>query len=137
MAFTVVADLTISTGTLPARGRGRRHLHHHHRDRHRRGPAGGSTVVVTTAVQVSGTLLTNCQPLTGAGSFTLAAGATLGICDAAGISASGSTGAVQTTGTRSFSTDATYVYNGTAAQVTGNGLPATVRSLTREQRRRR
>jgi len=88
------------------------------------------TTFVSTAVQVDGTLLTNCHSLSGTGSFTLAAGGTLGICDAAGISASGSTGAVRTSGARSFSSDATYLYNGDNAQVTGTGLPATVRELS-------
>ncbi len=83
----------------------------------------------TVSVQSGGELISNCQPLTGAGSFALQAGGTLSICDPAGISPSGATGAVQVTGTRSFSTDATYRYNGTTAQVTGAGLPATVREL--------
>ncbi|WP_151087675.1 beta strand repeat-containing protein [Hymenobacter baengnokdamensis] len=89
-------------------------------------------VVVNTSVTVNAgaTLLTNCQGLTGAASFTVAAGATLGVCDPAGISSTGSTGAVQTTGTRSFSTDASYVYNGTVAQSTGNALPSQVRNLS-------
>ena len=79
---------------------------------------------------MSGTLLTNCQVLTGAGSFTLAAGATLGICDVNGIAASGATGAGQTSGVRSFAPDATHVYNGAQAQSTGTGLPVVVRALT-------
>ncbi|MGI4874692.1 MAG: hypothetical protein ACRYFX_26350 [Janthinobacterium lividum] len=56
----------------------------------------GGAVQVTNAVDVQsgGTLLTNCQALTGAGTFSLAAGATLGICDANGITATGATGAV-------------------------------------------
>ena len=33
-------------------------------------------------------------------------------------------------GTRNYASDAAYTYNGTAAQVTGAGLPATVRNLT-------
>lgn len=127
--FTVIEDLTISTGTLAAPV----------------AVAAGTygtitvtstgvgllngAVVANNGVVVNGTLLTNCQPLTGAGSFTLAAGATLGICDVNGITASGSTGAVQVSGTRSFSPDATYRYNGSVAQVTGNALPATVREL--------
>ncbi|MGH2567470.1 MAG: hypothetical protein ACRDGA_03970, partial [Bacteroidota bacterium] len=37
---------------------------------------------------------------------------------------------IQVTGTRTFSTGANYTYNGTSAQVTGNGLPATVNHLT-------
>ncbi len=91
----------------------------------------GGAVVVTGpfVVQTGGRLNTNCQPLTGPGTFTLAAGTTLGICDAAGISLTGPTGAVQVTGARSFASDATYVYNGTAPQTTGTGLPATVREL--------
>lgn len=91
---------------------------------------GPLTVLGSLVVQDGGTLATGCQPLTGAGSFTLASGATLGICDAAGISLSGPTGAVQLAGPRSFSTDASYVYNGTAAQVTGSGLPSQVRNFT-------
>jgi hypothetical protein len=91
---------------------------------------GPLTVLAGLVVQDGGTLATGCQPLTGAGSFTLASGATLSICDAAGISLSGSTGAVQLAGARSFSSDASYVYTGTAAQVTGSGLPGQVRNFT-------
>jgi hypothetical protein len=91
---------------------------------------GALSVAGTLTVQAGGTLHTACQALTGAGSFVLAAGATLGICDAAGISASGSSGAVQLAGSRSFSSDALYLYNGTTPQATGTGLPATVRELT-------
>ncbi|MCW5922183.1 MAG: HYR domain-containing protein [Saprospiraceae bacterium] len=68
--------------------------------------------------------------VTGGGSFTLSNGATLGIRSTAGITSSGATGNVQVTGTRTFNTGANYVYNGTAAQNTGNGLPATVNNLT-------
>lgn len=66
----------------------------------------------------------------GAGSFTLSSGASLGIGSAAGITSSGATGSIQVAGARSFSTGANYTYNGTAAQVTGNGLPATVNNLS-------
>ena len=91
---------------------------------------GTLTVNGTLTVQTGGALNTNCQTVNGAGSFVMQPGTTLSICDPAGISASGATGAIQTTGTRSFAADASYVYNGTAAQVTGAGLPATVRNLT-------
>jgi hypothetical protein len=91
---------------------------------------GPLTVNGTLTVQASGRLDTNCQPITGNGTFTVADGATLGICDANGIATTGSTGAVQVTGTRSFSPAASYVYNGTAAQVTGSGLPSQVLALT-------
>jgi hypothetical protein len=62
--------------------------------------------------------------------FTADSGTTLEINSANGITSSGASGNIQTTGTRTFSTGANYVYNGTAAQVTGNGLPATVNHLT-------
>lgn len=126
--FTIVNDLVISTTgqTIPAgtynniniTGTGAATL--------------GGPVTVSTAflVQSGGALATACQPLTGAGTFTLEAGATLGVCDTAGLRATANTGAVRVTGTRSFSADALYAYNGTLAQVTGDGLPATVRSLS-------
>jgi hypothetical protein len=88
---------------------------------------GPLTVTGTLLVQNGGQFITNCYATSGSGSLVLEAGASLSICDPAGLSASG---AIQLSGTRSFSTDANYLYNGTAAQVTGAGLPATVRNLT-------
>ncbi len=55
--------------------------------------------------------------------FVLSSGATLRIANTSGITTTGSTGAVQIPGTRTYSTGANYVYNGIAAQSTGNGLP--------------
>jgi len=75
-------------------------------------------------------LNTNGQPIIGAGSVAINADSELRITDAAGIMASGATGSVQVAGARSFSPNASYTYNGTAAQSTGTGLPATVRNLT-------
>lgn len=56
------------------------------------------------------------------GTFTASSGSTLIIKHAAGIAASGATGCVQTTGTRTFNTGANYTYTGSTAQVTGTGL---------------
>ncbi len=64
------------------------------------------------------------------GTFTLASGATLGLGDPAGIATSGDTGNIRVTGTRTFNPGANYVYTGPAAQVPGNGLPATINNLT-------
>ena len=91
---------------------------------------GPLTVLGTLAVQDGGTLRTSCQPLLGTGAVVVAAGATLHVCDAAGLSSSGRNGAVQVSGARTFSPDASYVYDGTAPQVTGPGLPGQVRNLT-------
>ena len=81
-------------------------------------------------VDATGTLNTDIFTISGDGSFELATGGTLGIGSADGITSSGATGNIQVTGTRTFSTGASYVYNGASAQVTGNGLPATVNHLT-------
>lgn len=82
------------------------------------------------SVQSGGKLITSCNPITGNGVFTLQTGAIMEICNTAGITASGATGDVQLTGTRTFSTDANYIYKGTVAQVTGNGLPNPVLNLS-------
>lgn len=47
-----------------------------------------------------------------------------------GITSSGSTGQIQVSGTRTFSTTGNYQYQGTNAQVLGTALPATVNHLT-------
>jgi uncharacterized delta-60 repeat protein len=90
---------------------------------------GNVTVNGALLVQTGGQLGSGCFTVAGGGTFTVQAGATLAICSPQGLSTTAGTGSVQTTGVRSLSTDATYLYNGSAAQVTGNGLPATVREL--------
>ena len=93
------------------------------------------TVTGLLSVQNGGVLDTHppgaadCSLVSGPGNFELLAGATLRVCDAAGITLSGSTGSLQLGGTRAFSSDASYVYDGAQAQVTGSGLPAQVRYL--------
>jgi hypothetical protein len=89
----------------------------------------GALVVNSPNGQAASALKTNCFVVDGPGSFELQAGATLRICDPAGISASGATGAIRNTGSRTFSTDANYAYEGAGDQATGAGLPATVREL--------
>jgi hypothetical protein len=80
---------------------------------------GGSTLDLGTSV-LDGSL----------GTFTLNDGAGLITAHPQGISASGSTGSIQVSGTRSYSSAADYTYNGTEAQVMGTGLPSSVRNLT-------
>jgi hypothetical protein len=88
------------------------------------------TAAGTITVASGGMLDTGCQPIAGAADFVVAAGGELRVCDAAGLAATGTmSGAVQTTGTRTFSPDATYLYNGSVTQATGAGLPAQVRNL--------
>ena len=92
---------------------------------------GALTVQTGGTMSTQGVLATNCLPVTGSGSFTLQAGATLNICDPAGIAAAGTnTGSIQLTGTRTYASDANYVYSGGSAQSSGTGLPSQVRNLT-------
>ncbi|GEM_PF-3236417 len=95
--------------------------------------SGGTvTNTVNFTVNSGSTLNMGTNVITGGGTFTLSSGATLGIGSPDGITtvASGAIGNIQTTGGRSYNTGAHYTYNGLAAQVTGNGLPATVNNLT-------
>jgi hypothetical protein len=97
-------------------------------------------VVSGASLKVSGTMNVNSQATldllgnvitdasTGAGTFNLNLDAMLITQHTGGITllASGASGCVQVTGGRSYSSAASYTYNGTAAQVTGNGLPTTM-----------
>jgi hypothetical protein len=67
---------------------------------------------------------------TGSGNFTLLSGGGLNMGSVDGITTASAIGNVQVTGTRSYSSGANYTYNGTLAQVTGNGLPSTIQNLT-------
>ena len=89
----------------------------------------GALVVRSLSGQPAGSLSTSCFVVDGPGSFDLQPGATLRICDLAGISASGATGAIRNTGSRSFSPGAAYAYVGTGSQAAGSGLPGLVREL--------
>ncbi len=85
--------------------------------------------ISATSTTVNGTLNMNSS-VVGGTSFTVASGGTIGIGHLQGITSSGNQGNVQTSGTRTYNSNATYLYNGTGNQVAGSGLPATVTNLT-------
>lgn len=93
----------------------------------------GGTIAATDSIGFTvnngATLYLGISVITGGGLFTLSSGATLGIGSTAGITTSGATGNIQT-GVRSYSSSAGYIYNGSATQSTGNGLPSTVNRLS-------
>ncbi len=66
--------------------------------------------------------------VSGSGTFTLSSGATLGITSPDGIDASDPMGNIQTA-SRIFANDASYRYNGSVAQQTGDGLPTSISNL--------
>ena len=65
----------------------------------------------------------------GLGTFTLLSGSSLGIRSINGITTTGATGHIQTS-IRNYNSGANYIYNGSTNQAVGDGLPATVGSLT-------
>ena len=77
----------------------------------------------------SGTLDCGDNIFSGSGNFTNADHAWLILGSADGIVSSGSSGNIRSSGTRTFHTGGKYHYNGTSSQVTGSGLPGTVREL--------
>ena len=79
---------------------------------------------------VNGTLNCGTFRIAGSGSFTLSSNATLQIGSSSGITTTGLVGNIQVSGSRTFNQDANYIYNGSSAQVTGNGLPTSVKYLT-------
>ena len=64
------------------------------------------------------------------GTFKLSSGAGIITAHQQGLSTTAGTGSIQVTGTKTFDNAANYTYDGTVAQVTGNGLPSTVSNLT-------
>ncbi len=92
-------------------------------------PNGGGAFVVNGTLNIDA-----ADTIKGTQKFILNPGATLGIGATGGIVAASDTapnaGNVQVDSGRVFSSSANYVYNGTSAQVTGSGLPATVNNLT-------
>ena len=86
-------------------------------------------VTGTASVNAGATLNFNGNNVTGSGSFLLAADGGVQITDPSGINASSASGNVQTA-IRTFDSAAYYTYAGSAAQVAGTGLPATVKNLT-------
>lgn len=67
--------------------------------------------------------------LNGDAGFNLAKGGRLITANADGLSATGASGSIQVTGTRTYSTEADYAYTGSSHQKTGTGLPTIVRRL--------
>ena len=101
-------------------------------------------VVATGVLNVSGIMNVNADATldligyaivdasTGGGVFNLNSEGKLITRHAQGITtlASGATGCIRVTGGRTYNSSASYTYNGTAAQVTGNGLPTALTSLS-------
>ncbi|HEX8650886.1 MAG TPA: C25 family cysteine peptidase [Pyrinomonadaceae bacterium] len=89
-------------------------------------------ISVATAIVVKNGATLNCGTfiVSGTATFLIEAGGTLGVGSPNGVTTSGATGNIQVTGTRTYTVGANYVYNGVAAQVTGNALSNAPNNLT-------
>lgn len=85
-------------------------------------------------VTSTGSLITGAGVITSSNgalnNFTTTNGSALYIGSADGINSTGSLGNIRLDGTRTFSSGSKYIYNGTTAQVTGNGLPSNTADLS-------
>ncbi len=88
----------------------------------------GNIATGTNTLTVNGTHNAGTNIVTGAGTYTIANTGTLITANLDGITTSGATGTIQTT-TRNYNTS-NYVFNGGADQVSGNGLPVTLGTVT-------
>ncbi|MEK6405889.1 MAG: C25 family cysteine peptidase [Acidobacteriota bacterium] len=87
-------------------------------------------IATLRSLTVSGTLNCGTNSVTSAGAFTLSSGATMGIGSTDGINSGTSLGNIRVSGTRTFDPGANYNFNGSSAQVTGNGFPVIVNNFT-------
>ncbi len=90
----------------------------------------GGSVNNNGALIINGTINCGTNHVSGTGAFTLNGGGTLEMADASGITTSGASGNIQSSGIRIFSTSGNYIYDSSTAQVTGSGLPSTISNLS-------
>lgn len=88
-----------------------------------------STYTTNISVESGSTFNMGSFVISNRGTFSTSSNATIGIGHANGITSSASSGNVQVSSTRSYSAASNYAYTGTTAQVTGSGLPSSVRRL--------
>lgn len=117
--FTVISDLVVSTNTavngtynnITVTATGVANLN------------GTLTALGNVLVQTGGTMNFGTQLLSGNGNFTTQTGSRLRVGSPDGISATGGiSGNIQVAGTRTFASAASIEYNGSVAQVAGEGL---------------
>lgn len=91
--------------------------------------AGTNPATLNYEVTNNSTLNLGTSFLTGTGTFTINSGSSLGVgsLDAAGAIQTGTTaGNIRVSGTRTFASGSTLIYNGASAQFIGNGHPSTI-----------
>lgn len=92
---------------------------------------GPLTALGNVTVQTGGQMTFGTEVVNGSGNFISQAGSRLQIASLNGITSTGGfVGNVQVSGTRNFNNGSVYIYNGSAVQETGSGLPIVADSVT-------
>jgi hypothetical protein len=89
----------------------------------------GSTAPTGSIVANGSLELMGNSKINGSSDFHLNPGGTLRMGSPEGISSAGETGNIQVSASRNFSSEANYVYSGTAPQNMGDGIPSAVSGL--------
>ncbi|HCV42143.1 MAG TPA: hypothetical protein DGH68_01570, partial [Bacteroidetes bacterium] len=90
----------------------------------------GLTIGSSRSLTINGTITCGANAISGAGAVTVSSGAILDIGSVDGINSGTTLGNIRVSGSRTFDAGANYTLHGTAAQVMGNGFPATVNALS-------
>ena len=122
--LNIAGNFSISNGALTRGGSGTAIINFYGTGIQTYSKTGGSiSNTVNFAVLSGSTLDVGTSLIDGSnGTFTLNSGAGIITAHVQGLSTTAGTGSIRVTGTKTYSTGANYTYNGTAAQVTGNGL---------------
>ncbi|MCX6257769.1 MAG: hypothetical protein NTW49_07745 [Bacteroidia bacterium] len=131
VVINLSGDLVISGGTITKTGSGNGTINFKgSQEQHFIRNGGTFTGALIFDVLAGSVLDMSDYILDGSGIFSLESGATLIIGSPDGISSIGAQGNIRLTGARNFSSGAAYFYNSTGSQVTGNGLPPVISSLS-------
>ena len=123
-------DLTITGGTLTEEGSASGIVNFNRSGTQTYLRTGGTISQIINFVVSSGSVLdVGTSIISGSGTFNLNSGAGIITAHPQGLSTTAGTGSIQVTGTRTYSSGADYTYNGSALQVSGNGLTGS-RNLT-------
>ncbi len=118
----IITETSTGSGTINLNGGGPQQIF-----------TSGGTVsnTINWGISANSFVQTNSPSTTfgGGGSFTINAGAILGIRASDGLATTGATGHVRSTGTRTFNPTATYIFNGSGDQSSSPNFPATASTI--------
>jgi hypothetical protein len=117
-------NFTMTSGTLTKAGAGTGYFNFAKSGTQTYAKSGGTiSTAINFTVNNGSTLDMGTSLIDGStGTYTLSSGGGLITANTSGITSSGASGAIQVSGTRTYNTGANYTFNGSSAQVTGNGL---------------